>query len=224
MKIIITLCILFIALPVYAGTWKDDFENEKDFVKDRDEGVWIEDISFYKWEKGVIKGTGQVNGADIITGDYAWEDYTVECRISPLVISNYVGLIFRRTCTWCLPCYIFGLSNGNAVIYRDWFTLLDSSHFNVEMETWYSLKVIASGKRLEFYVNNKLITKVEDSTYPAGKAGFVIYPDGMALFDDFIMTGPEVKDGGHWNPKAHAQIAVKPQEKLSGTWGQIKGN
>ena len=41
-----------------------------------------------------------------------------------------------------------------------------------------------------------------------------------ALYDDFVMTGPEVKDGGHWNPKAHGQ-AVEPQRKLAATWGNI---
>ena len=45
-----------------------------------------------------------------------------------------------------------------------------------------------------------------------------------ALFDDFVMTGPEVKDGGHWDPKAHRQIAVDAKDKLSVTWGYIKHN
>ena len=60
---------------------------------------------------------------------------------------------------------------------------------------------------------DELMAKAKDSTRLSGKAGFII-DDGVALFDDFVMTGPEVKDGGHWNPKAHAQ-PVEPKDKLA---------
>ena len=61
-------------------------------------------------------------------------------------------------------------------------------------------------------------------TYAAGKAGFFACNNCIALFDDFVMTGPEVKDGGHWNPKAHSQIDVNTKDKLTATWGRIKSN
>ncbi|MBI1926642.1 hypothetical protein HYR99_20675 [Candidatus Poribacteria bacterium] len=72
-----------------------------------------------------------------------------------------------------------------------------------------------------------MVVKAKDNTHPAGKAGFVV--NNLAggtvesLFDDFVMTGPEVKDGGHWNPKAHPQQQpVEPQGKLATTWGKVK--
>jgi len=45
----------------------------------------------------------------------------------------------------------------------------------------------------------------------------------MALFDDFIMTGPEVKDGGHWNSKVHPESkSVEPDNMLAVKLGEIR--
>ena len=228
MKIVIILCVLaafILSTTAWAGTWRDDFENKQDFPKDKQEGVWEEDIAFFEWEGGTVKGvehTGDVRA--IITGNYGWEDYTIECRIKPLQESGYVGLALRRPCTFCNPCYVFVLSlwQNEAAIYLNFFQKLDSSSFKAKIDTWYSLKAIAKGKQLEFYIDNKLVVKVEDSTHQAGKAGPYV-DDSEALFDDFVMTGPEVKDGGHWDPKAHPQPKpVEPQNKLEMTWGEIK--
>jgi len=35
------------------------------------------------------------------------------------------------------------------------------------------------------------------------------------------MTGPELKDGGHWNPKAHF-TPVDLQGMLAVTWAKVK--
>jgi len=231
MKIVITLCVLaafILSTTVWAGTYRDDFENEKDFIKDKQDRVWDEDIAFFTWENASIKGMD--NGPvlwGIITGDYSWKDYTVECRIKPIQNNGYMGLYLRRPCMGCNPCYTFALSVNKAVIYRDfgekWGGLtLDSSPFEAKIDTWYSVKAIVQGKQLEFYIDNKLVAKAENDVYLTGKAGFII-DDGEALFDDFVMTGPEVKDGGHWDPKAHIQPnPVEPQNKLEMTWGEIK--
>jgi hypothetical protein len=97
--------------------------------------------------------------------------------------------------------------------------------FQTKLNTWYALKAVAKGKQLEFYIDGKLVAEGKNNEFPAGKAGFVVQTMGVqpveALYDDFVMTGPEVKDGGHWNPKAHGQ-AVELQSKLATTWGEIK--
>ncbi len=222
------LLMALMATPcTWAGTFRDDFENEKDFLNDkqlRDGGVWGEDIAFYTWEKGTIKG---INVGDnvwgLITGDYSWEDYTVECKVKPLQNNGYVGLYLRRPCIDCLPCYVFALSvRDGAAIYLDFWQKLNSSPFEAQKNTWHSLKAVVQGDSLEFYIDNKLVAKAKDKTRTAGKAGFII-DNGEVLFDDFVMTGPKVKDGGHWNPKAHPQQQpVEPQRKLTTTWGNMK--
>jgi hypothetical protein len=222
MKAIIVFCMFLIAMPVFAGIYRDDFEKEQDFISDCKNGVWLEDTNLYAWESGYIKATYSSAGSGLVTGDLNWKDYTVECRIKPIQVEQVgISILIRRTCTFCLPCYNLGLTGKEANIYVDAMSYITGSPFELEMGKWYVLKAVAQGSKIEFYVDGKLVAKTEDSKYPAGRAGFGVF--GEALFDDFVMTGPDVKDGGHWDPKVHEQLsAVKPQNKLAGTWGQIK--
>lgn len=221
MKAIIVFCMLLMALPVFAGTYRDDFENQQDFINDCQNGVWIEDTNLFTWENGYVK-TESLGGVALSFGDLNWKDYTVECKIKPIQVESYgINLVIRRTCTFCTPCYSLALTGKEANIYVDVFTYLTGCSFELEVGKWYTLKAVAQGSKIEFYVDGKLLVKTEDSKYPAGWVGFGSF--ASALFDDFVMTGPEVKDGGHWNPKAHEQLTVvKSQGKIIETWGKIK--
>jgi hypothetical protein len=228
--VIITLSVYFtLCSSSIAGTFRDDFENEKDFLKDKQDRVatpWGEDIGSYSWEKGSVKGTnlGSNTCYLLITGDYKWEDYTVECKVNLIRSDNGVGMVIRRPCIDCNSGYWFGLSVANRATITYSNGILASSQFEVKLDTWYSFKAIAQGEKLEFYIDGKQIAEAKDGTYAAGKAGFFACNNCIALFDDFVMTGPEVKDGGHWNPKAHSQIDVNTKDKLTATWGRIKSN
>ena len=73
-------------------------------------------------------------------------------------------------------------------------------------------------------VDGGLVAEAKNAAYPKGKAGFYVWK-GTALFDDFVMTGPEVEDGGHWDPKAHPEPkSVQSMDKLAAKWGEIKYN
>ena len=236
---------LILAPCIIAGTFRDDFENEKDFLSDnkfREGGVWGEDIKFYKWEKGTIRGIPKpAMMVFLITGDYGWKDYIVECKAKLIKDDCVVGLVLRHSCIDCNLGYAFCLEGnffgGNqASIVPLWIPLwtpLRSVGFTASKDVWYTLKAVAQGERFEFYIDNKLFVEAEDfkdSPCPAGKAGFLfsgfgLVEEGEALFDDFVMTGPEVKDGGHWDPKAHLQSkSVSLFDKLATSWGDIKLN
>jgi hypothetical protein len=140
-----------------------------------------------------------------------------------------MGLVLRRPCIDCRPGYFFFLGNNMvAIIPQGGIIPLKSAPFQTKKDVWYALKAVAQSESLEFYVDNKLVIEAKDDVFPAGKAGFVVQTIAgkqvEALFDDFIMTGPEVEDGGHWDPKAHDQIVVDAKDKLSVTWGNIKHN
>lgn len=224
---IVILCLVS-ATPAFAGAFRDDFENEQDFIEDkqlREGGVWGEDIGQYTWEEGAIKGTpgNQEFSWLLITGDYVWEDYTVECKIKLLANQGSAGVVARRPCINCNPCYSFDLdpSADQVAIYQE-ANVLDSSPFTPEVDRWYSLKAVVEGSHLEFYVDGELLVEAEDTTHPEGKGGFCVWKI-TALFDDFVMTGPEVEDGGHWDPAKHPEEkAVMPSGKLAATWGTLK--
>ncbi len=217
----LTICIAILCLvsaaPAFAGTFRDDFENEQDFVKDKQMGVWGEDVGQYTWEEGAIKGTPKDQEFSwlLITGDYGWEDYIVECKIKLLGNQGSAGVVARRPCINCNPGYAFDLdpSADQVAIYQE-ANVLGSSPFTPEVDRWYSLKAVVEGMHLKFYVDGELLVEAEDTTHPEGKGGFYVSKI-TALFDDFVMTGPEVEDGGHWE-------AVMPSGKLAATWGTLK--
>jgi len=225
--------LLCFALNTGAGTFRDDFENKDDFLADkrlRVGGVWGEDVGGYVWENGSIKGTAAVNLGffqALITGDHSWTDYTVECKVMPLQIlegsiRSWIGLVLRRPCIDCDPGYYFIL-NGNSMAAIDSQNgILDSFPFDFKMDTWYFLKGVANGKHLEFYINDELVVELKSDINSKGKVGVIVF-NSIALFDDFIMTGPEVIDGGHWNPEAHPDPKfVESIGKLAMNWGKIK--
>ncbi len=227
-QLIIVILIIYLVstTPAFAGTFRDDFENEQDFLKDKQllvGGVWGGAVNNFVWEDGAIKGSGA--RVDffyaLITGDYGWEDYTVECRIKLLRNQGLVALVLRRPCLDCVnPLYFLCLTaDGQAVIYRNGPNAIAASPFRSEIDRWYSVKAIAQGRNIEFHIDGTLVVEVKDDANPAGKTGFAIL-NSDALFDDFVMTGPEVEDGGHWDPAKH--LAVKPKGNLVTTWGTLK--
>jgi hypothetical protein len=225
MKTIIVFCMLLMALPVFAGTYRDDFENEQDFINDCNNGIWIEDINLFTWENGYVK-TESPGGAGLTFGDLNWKDYIVECKVKPVQISPNsfgFGLALRRPCIQCGTIYYLGINEKYAGIYLNLDTPINDSPFELELGKWYSLKGVAQGDQFEFYVDGKPMAKAKDDNNQTGRVGFVVF--GSAYFDDFIVTGSDVKDEGHWNPKSHEQLAVvNSQGKIIETWGKIKNN
>ena len=86
--------------------------------------------------------------------------------------------------------------------------VLKFSPFNVQLDTWYRLKVIAKGNRFQVFVDEEKMLDFLDNTYTEGR----IYLSGgggnIAHFNDFE---------AQWN-----DLAVQDRRKLTTTWGQIK--
>lgn len=86
--------------------------------------------------------------------------------------------------------------------------VLKFSPFNVQLDRWYRLKVIAKGNRFQMFVDEEKMLDFLDNTYNEGR----IYLSGgggnIVHFDDFE---------AQWD-----DLAVQPQRKLTTTWVQIK--
>jgi hypothetical protein len=65
-------------------------------------------------------------------------------------------------------------------------------------KNWNTLKVIASGSSLKFYINNKLVWSGSDSTFSSGQVGIMMYRDasstGNTLFADWAKLTIGVPD------------------------------
>ena len=87
--------------------------------------------------------------------------------------------------------------------------VLKFSPFNVQLDTWYRLKVIARDNRFQMFVDEKKMLDLLDNTYNEGRIYLSAGGGNIAHFDDF-----EVQ----WSD----DLAVQPQRKLTTIWGHIK--
>jgi hypothetical protein len=120
-------------------------------------------------------------------GDYGWKDYTVECKTKLItdIGSMGYGIVLRRPCFDCTPCFVFALDTkfNRAFIGTPSLRIIGSVPFQPRKDVWYTLKAVAQGEQLEFYVDNNLVIETKDNAFPAGKTGFEVIN-----FDGFSMT------------------------------------
>jgi hypothetical protein len=222
------ICLNFaflLALPGLAGTWRNDFEDEKVFEQEKKEGIWDEDLNFFSWEDGECSGESRDPGwwYFLVIGELTWKDYSAECKVK--LVEDFgngeFGIALRRT-PWQQPSYDFGLfpSQNMAKIATMPLSVITQEKFDVEKDIWYKLKAVSEGKKLEFYLNDEFFLKGKDAQFPAGKVGIYIHSI-HAHFDDLIIFGDDVEDGGSWDPAKHLK-AVEPKGKQATTWGEIK--
>ncbi|MBM3240319.1 DUF1080 domain-containing protein [Candidatus Poribacteria bacterium] len=213
---------LMLALPSLAGMWRDDFE-DGDY-----DGWWQSAGTPGKWvvEDGEVSGevTGNVSG-ELVTGKPKWRDYTIECKIKFLGGGmRYGGMVARYQDTirsyWFFLLVGVGAQGGLSTVGP--LEVKQAQQFPVEFGTWYKLKLEVDKNDFKFYVGDKLLIEFNDNTFDSGLVGLFVI-DAHVHFDDVIITGPEIPDGGYWDPAKHpGEKAVEPKGKLAATWGEIK--
>jgi len=223
--VVLFVCILPTS-SVLAGTWGDDFE--KDFFVGWDglDNCWAV-------EKGECSGeywNAPKDMAEFIwTGNIGWKDYTVMCKMKfAETPSGFAGISFRDT---NVGRYMFFI-NADADTADGWKELPQSVTslseiplpFNLSKDVWYELKVIVKGDNFEFYIGGKPAGEFTDNSFPSGRVGLCVR-NTHAHFDDLIISGDDVEDGGSWDPAKHpVEKAVESKGKLAKVWGEIKSN
>jgi hypothetical protein len=223
--------------PALAGTWKDDFEDG-----DLDGWEIYNAIPVEKW--GVEDGecSGEWLNAD--PGSFSvlvlklessafWKDYTVECKMkftgnrTPF---GYAGISFRDgrmmgsgSCAFDIDARS-GTASGwtRTAIAAPWKNVSKAPlPFALSKDTWYKLKIIAEGDHFEFYIDGKPAGKFVDDSNSSGGVGLEVR-NVHVHFDDIIISGDEVEDGGNWEPDKHPGEAVEPYDRLVTTWASVK--
>jgi hypothetical protein len=89
--------------------------------------------------------------------------------------------------------------------------------FKTEPDRWYQLKVVVEGDNIQCFVDDQQVAEFQgQNLYRSGGVGFAV--NGLvAMFDDFVVRGPDIPDGGPGSRAAH------PQDKLTTTWAELKG-
>lgn len=86
--------------------------------------------------------------------------------------------------------------------------------FETKANVWYRLRVTVSGSLVSCFIDQKQVCEFQNSMFATGLVSFAV--NGVvAMFDDFMVTGPKVPNGG-------PGFTVNPKAMLASTWGDIK--
>jgi len=229
-RITITGLIVYcmVTSSAFAGTWKDDFE-DGDFdgweVFNPGPGeIW--DVENGELSGQYATGNGTYSVVQLEVENAAlWEDYSVVCKAK--LVENFAngwfGIFFRVTGGSGHGFYVN--VGKKKVLGRTaaWVKLSDVPlPFDVLEDTWYELKMIAEGDHFEFYINNELTGAFDDGSRPSGTV-WLIVRNAHVHFDDVVITGPEIPDGGPgFVETPQPDFAVTPQSKIVTMWGSVK--
>ena len=208
----------------FAGTWRDDFEDKitkewKIYNLDRQvENWWV--------NKGEAVGRIFKRGfmSLWLTGELDWENYSVSCRAKLVKERNhpaYIGLsLYDRGDEHTRYLFFINFFFGTASIIKATANVWSDRDFpfdSADIDTWYRLRATVNGDQLEFQINDQLFLS-EDLHRPLkpGQAGLVV-GNAEAHFDDVVITGANIQNGGPGRPHA-----VDTPEVLTTTWGRIK--
>lgn len=222
MRIILMVSMLLVALPVLAGTFKDDFEDGNfdgwQQFSPKNEIVW----KVVDGELECIRLTD--HSAEIVTGEVSWTDYTFEANVK-LLQDHGPGdfdLVVRLTTTENGYAFLAGDWVGEPSVYVQRLPDLNMKvvkpYDALELDVWHHVKVEAKGGNFTFWVNNEKVIEYQDDVYQKGMVGFGV-ANYTARFDNVIITGTGVPDviPPTWNKQP-----VESRDKITTTWARVK--
>lgn len=219
-----------------AGTWVDNFD-------DGDLAGWRMLVSFWR-ARIVVLGEGNwvfENGAivggddnpkkryDLHTGDMSWADYTAEVSVK---LSKRLEDCPDYTGVWLgargqegegktgLNVYTVGMwrkfqaNGGGFKCVNGFFFNFQSVVIPSETDRWYRLKINVEKDLITGFVDDMKVFELRDGTFTSGLVGIAVI--GIkATFDDLVVTGPNIPDGGPGH-------SVNPSRSFVITWANIK--
>lgn len=228
MKIALILCALMFAIPSFAGTFRDDFED----------GNWAgwEIFPDIRERFSIINGVMRLDnlnkpefGVNLHIMGNKWRDYSfsTDMRIVEVEPNAWAGgAVFLRWDRDIGPFEdytLFGaVINGwnarcnterNGNIDTVWNINLPIA--SPQVGTWYRVEIKAIGNEISFYVNNKLQHKQKDDRHQKGGTGCIaLY--AIVEYDNVVIEGPDIPDIGP------SGFGVCSANKLTITWGQLR--
>ena len=218
--------------PTFAGTWRDDFE-------DNDPRGWRPfnfDPQVERWwiDDGVAAGEIFEHGLMSLwlTGKLTWQYYSLSCQAKLVRRGNEppsIGLTLHNRNEEDSRYLFFIDYTYNTVrivkaLRDDWFPVIYP--FDSEIDTWYKLTAtIHEDGRLEFQVDDKIFTVIDDEPLKGGQAGLVV-ADGQARFDNVEITDENIR-GNNTRRKRFYSGSVKTHpfgqhKRLATIWGELK--
>ena len=183
------LMIIMISLPVFAGTYVENFDDGNL------DGWEIFDAGEPGSQWTVVDGVLTCNRetiwmSDLLFGEEDWRNYSIECDariVEPLdeITDNHCALVigFDLRVTYpeddeSKPTDVTCLASGSDKSSFIWPGLngefLDqtpASDFDFELGRWYRLKGVAHEDTFEFYIDGRLVASYTDDRIKTGRVG-----------------------------------------------------
>ena len=229
MKHTLIIFVFLIAIPVWAGTFRDDFE-------DGDYEGWK--VALGKWEvnNGVLITKNDADFTVIDLGEETWRDYTIE--FDGKVKSHQGNYCIAGSVRsqqkdpkkgWAYYCIAANTGFGERIeasVYIDlnqYFGMTRIFDFALELDKWYKFKATINEGKFNYYLDDKLVISTDWTDQPLSPNGIVElwtrYP-GEYWFDNVVITGSDIPNTG---PSGfNSPFSVKSGNKLAITWGNIK--
>ena len=226
--IILTVCVYIVMSLIkstLAGTWRDDFEDNKtneweifNLVRQH-EKWWVSD--------GVA--VGEIFEDPFLslwrTGEEDWEFYTVSCRVKLVedkTLPPRIGLTLHdRGDAGSRYLFLINFESNIASISKEIpGGGIITRPVSVEKDIWYHISgsVYVDGS-LDLRIDGEIVVGTFDpAPLEGGLAGLVVQ-NARAYFDNVEISGENIQDGGPTK-----SFDVKPQDKLTTTWGKLKLN
>jgi len=135
----------------------------------------------------------------LVFGDFTWKDYdfTFEAKRVQKQTQEEIGLLYHVSgAGWCsistakrgeLRNYVTAQSFGRGATGQD-----NRGQFNVEMDSWYKVRVSLRGTHCQFFLNEEKIIDYENKQNPQGAVG--VWTKGAAVhFRNIRVTDPAGK-------------------------------
>jgi hypothetical protein len=223
MRTALIVFILFLAaLPVWAGTFRDDFE---DGNIDGWQQFWPKGEVIWKVVDGELECARQEQwSTEILTGEFTWTDYTVEADVK--LLEDYgpgdFDIVVRATTNENGYAFLIGDWVGEPSVYVQLLPDLDMKVVKpfdpLKLDKWHHLKIEAIGDKFTLWINDEKVVEYQDDTYQRGMVGFGL-ANYTARFDNVVITGPDVPDV---MPPTWKEQPVEARNKLTTTWAQRK--
>ena len=228
-----------------AGTWSDGFEGEK--LEGWERGGWRTIALKMTDGELSMEVHNHFTGYLRVIGSNQWKNYTVKVKVKIIeIFGPFVdgGIMIYESgySNWVRPhfFYFFVADNwelkeaqkvgevpqpgtppeGEGAFVFPWINQVKEGKakvFRPKRDHWYTLEAIAGPGYAEFYLDDELVGKFNHRELESGSVGLVV-SNALVQFDDFVVTGPDIPDGG----PGGISIAVQPKSKLATTWGTLK--
>ena len=156
---------------------------------------WVVTSGNWKIENGLLNMTNKDTGRSMIryAGGLNWMDYAFEADVQVTDSSDKErdsGILFRGD-SELKNVYAFRFNRNDKIELCKW---TDGSFSSIKMwdyETipgeFYKMKVSADGNELSLYINDELIEKVTDTSFPLGTVGLYAYYAQIGI-DNVLVT------------------------------------